>query len=35
LKEKVTDLVHRSLGEPGGVARAAALLLDLIETRKA
>jgi lipid-A-disaccharide synthase len=33
LKERLNELVTKSLGEPGGVARAAALLLDLIETR--
>ena len=33
LKERLTDLVSKSLGEPGGVHRAAALLLDLIEKR--
>lgn len=33
LKERLNDLVTKSLGEPGGVSRAAALLLDLIETR--
>jgi lipid-A-disaccharide synthase len=33
LKERLTDLVQQSLGEPGGVARAAALLLDLIDNR--
>lgn len=33
LKERLADLVLKSLGEPGGVNRAAALLLDLIETR--
>lgn len=33
LKERLAELVPRSLGEPGGVSRAAALLLDLIETR--
>ena len=32
LKERLADLVQRSLGEPGGVDRAAALLLDLIAT---
>ncbi len=32
LKERLADLVTKSLGEPGGVARAAALLLDLVET---
>ena len=32
LKERLTDLVQHSLGEPGGVDRAAALLRDLIET---
>lgn len=32
LKERLADLVPKSLGEPGGVSRAAALLLDLIET---
>ena len=31
LKERLADLVPESLGEPGGVNRAAALLLDLIE----
>ena len=31
LKERLADLVPKSLGEPGGVNRAAALLLDLIE----
>jgi len=35
LKERLNDLVAKSLGEPGGVSRAAALLLDLIETRPA
>ena len=35
LKERLNDLVTKSLGEPGGVSRAAALLLDLIETRQA
>ena len=34
LKERLTDLVSKSLGEPGGVQRAAALLLDLIETEQ-
>ncbi|MGI4787220.1 MAG: lipid-A-disaccharide synthase [Janthinobacterium lividum] len=34
LKERLTDLVQHSLGEPGGVQRAAALLLDLIEHTK-
>ncbi len=34
LKERLADLVPKSLGEPGGVNRAAALLLDLIETRQ-
>ena len=33
LKERLADLVPRSLGEPGGVNRAAALLLDLVEDR--
>jgi len=33
LKERLNELVTKSLGEPGGVSRAAALLLDLIETR--
>ncbi len=33
LKERLADLVPQSLGEPGGVSRAAALLLDLIEGR--
>ncbi len=33
LKERLAELVPQSLGEPGGVNRAAALLLDLIETR--
>ncbi len=31
LKERLNELVLKSLGEPGGVDRAAALLLDLIE----
>ena len=34
LKERLADLVPQSLGQPGGVNRAAALLLDLIETRQ-
>ncbi len=34
LKERLADLVPKSLGEPGGVNRAAALLLDLIETQR-
>ncbi len=34
LKERLNELVTKSLGEPGGVSRAAALLLDLIETRQ-
>ena len=33
LKERLIDLVRTNLGEPGGVKRAAALLLDLIETK--
>ena len=33
LKERLAGLVPQSLGEPGGVNRAAALLLDLIEGR--
>ncbi len=33
LKERLNDLVRESLGEPGGVDRAAALLLDLIESK--
>ena len=33
LKERLIDLVRSNLGEPGGVKRAAALLLDLIETK--
>ncbi len=33
LKERLNALVTKSLGEPGGVSRAAALLLDLIERR--
>ncbi|MEO7714997.1 MAG: hypothetical protein ABIY70_02240 [Capsulimonas sp.] len=32
MKNRVTELVHRVLGEPGGVDRSAKLLLDLIET---
>ncbi|BDI33055.1 hypothetical protein CCAX7_51060 [Capsulimonas corticalis] len=32
LKTRVTELVHRVLGEPGGVERSAQLLLDLIES---
>ena len=32
LKTRVTELVHRVLGEPGGVDRSAELLLDLIES---
>lgn len=34
LKERLAELVPESLGEPGGVNRAGALLLDLIETRQ-
>ncbi len=34
LKERLTDLVRSNLGEPGGVHRAAALLLDLITSRE-
>jgi len=34
LKERLTDLVRSNLGEPGGVRRAAALLLDLIAARR-
>ena len=34
LKERLNDLVAKNLGEPGGIDRAAALLLDLIETRQ-
>ena len=33
LKERLAELVPRSLGEPGGVNRAAALLLDLVESK--
>lgn len=33
LKERLADLVPKSLGEPGGVNRAAVLLLDLIGRR--
>ena len=33
LKERLADLVPKNLGEPGGVSRAAALLLDLIDKR--
>ena len=33
LKERLSDLVRSNLGDPGGVKRAAALLLDLIETK--
>ena len=32
LKNRVTELVHRVLGEPGGVGRSAELLLDLIDS---
>ncbi len=32
LKERLEELVRDNLGEPGGVRRAAALLLDLIQT---
>ena len=34
LKERLNAMVAQHLGEPGGVARAAALLRDLIETRQ-
>ncbi len=33
LKERLTDLVRTNLGDPGGVKRAAELLLDLIQTK--
>ena len=33
LKERLQDLVRDNLGEPGGVRRAALLLLDLIAAR--
>ena len=34
LKERLADLVPKNLGEPGGVNRAAALLLDLIDQKQ-
>lgn len=34
LKERLTELVRSNLGEPGGVRRAAALLLDLAQAQK-
>ena len=34
LKERLGEMVQHTLGEPGGVARAAALLLDLAQRKK-